>query len=257
MATAETSGRTIEEAIAAALQELDARRDEVQIEVVATGKAGLFGIGGEPARVRVTLADDEGEDEDEDQGEDEDDVDEGAEAPGDEDGEWEAEPAVPSPGGPEDPGEPVSILRHLLALMRIDAEVKAREPETPGDGVGHVTTVLDVDGEDLGLLIGRRGETLSSLQYVVNLILARRGPDGPVAGVDVAGYKRRREESLNGLARRMADRVRASGRTITLEPMPPSERRIVHLALAEDADVETASVGEGDFRKVALSPRRT
>lgn len=149
------------------------------------------------------------------------------------------------------------VLERLLELMGIQATVTARDPQSPGDGLGQVTAVLDVEGDDdLGLLIGRRGETMASLQYIVNLILTRNSEERETVSVDVAGYRRRREESLNGLAKRMADRVRSEGRTVTLEPMPANERRIVHIALAEDPEVTTASVGEGDFRKVALSPRR-
>jgi spoIIIJ-associated protein len=134
--------------------------------------------------------------------------------------------------------------------------VTVREPETPGDGVGMVSAVLDIHGEDLGLLIGRRGDTLASLQYMVNLIVSRKIKAQQLVGIDVEGYRRRREESLRGLALRMADRVRRTGRSVTLEPMPANERRIVHLTLADDPDVLTVSMGEGDSRKVAVTPRR-
>jgi spoIIIJ-associated protein len=124
-----------------------------------------------------------------------------------------------------------------------------------GDGTGLVEAVLDVSGEDLGLLIGRRGDTLAALQYILNLMIRRRLHSRLTFGIDVEGYRRRREATLNGLARRMADRVRATGQSLTLEPMPPAERRIVHLALADDPDVLTISMGEGDARKVAITPR--
>jgi spoIIIJ-associated protein len=93
---------------------------------------------------------------------------------------------------------------------------------------------------------------MASLQYLVNLMVSRRYKTNAPFGVDVEGYRRRREESLRDLAFRMAERVRRSGRSVTLEPMPPNERRIVHLALAKDPTVGTSSVGEGESRKVAI-----
>jgi spoIIIJ-associated protein len=150
----------------------------------------------------------------------------------------------------------IDILRGMLDTLGVDAHITARAPVTPGDGVGMVTAVLDVTGEDLGMLIGRRGETLMSLQYIVNLMLQRRLHKRVMVGIDVGGYRRRREEALRALAARMADRVRQTGQSITLEPMPPAERRIVHIALANSPHVLTVSIGEGDARKVAITPRR-
>src|SRR5581483_8098644 len=153
----------------------------------------------------------------------------------------------------------VDTLETLLSLMEIDADVAAREPETPGDGAGMVAAVLDVTGVDddnQGLLIGRRGETLSALQYLLNLIVNHQTRSHSVFGVDIEGYRRRRETALGDLARRVADRVRQNGQAMTLEPMPPAERRIVHLTLSDDPDVETISIGEGEARKVAITPKR-
>jgi spoIIIJ-associated protein len=148
----------------------------------------------------------------------------------------------------------VGVLEELLALMDVDATVTPRAPETPGDGVGMIEAVLDVDGEDLGILIGRRGATLASLQYVLNLIMAKKADRRVAFGIDVDGYRRRREEALVSLARRTASRVRGTGRSVTLEPMPPNERRIIHITLANDPAVMTVSIGEGEDRKVAITP---
>jgi len=150
----------------------------------------------------------------------------------------------------------VEFLQRLLELMSIDAEVTARLPETPGDGVGRASAVLDVAGEDLGILIGRRGSTLASLQYTVNHMVSRQLKSKALVTVDVEGYRRRREENLKGLALRLAEKVKATGRTITLEPMPANERRIVHLALANDPQVASFSLGDGESRKVAISLKR-
>lgn len=217
--TVEATGKTVDDATENALVDLGLERHEVEVEVLSEGRAGLFGIGGVQARVRVFAV------------------------------------------SPEEPdGDDVAYahetLETILRLMGIDADVTVRPPETPGDGVGLAKAVLDVQGDDLGLLIGRRGAALYSLQYLVNLIVSRRfNQDAPFT-VDIEGYRRRREESLRSLAFRMAERVRKSGRSVTLEPMPANERRIVHLALAQDPTVGTSSVGEGETRKVAISVRR-
>jgi spoIIIJ-associated protein len=223
----EASGRTVDEAIEKALEQLGLDETEVEIEIISMGRSGILGIGGDRARVLVRPK--------------------SSVAP-------PAARAAPPTG--EDTETAVETLKHLLELMKIDATLSVRAPETPGDGVGLVRAVLDVSGEDLGILIGRRGETLSSLQFLVNLMVSRKMKTRTAFGIDIEGYRRRREESLKGLALRMADRVKSTGQSITLEPMPPNERRIVHLALAKDPNVITVSIGEGESRKVAITPRR-
>lgn len=242
--------------------------------VLNEGRGGILGFGGGQARVLVRPVSDEDQDEDEegefDEEDDEDEDDEelehevSVEDDAGEDGEGldeveEAEADAPVAGGlskAEAIDEAADTLQELLDIMGLDTVVEPRAPQTPGDGLGMVAAVLDVTGEDLGLLIGRRGETLASLQYLLNLVMRRRTRSHLMFGVDIEGYRRRREASLCGLARRMADRVRSSGQSVTLEPMPPAERRIVHIELAEDPDVLTVSIGEGDARKVAITPRR-
>ncbi len=141
------------------------------------------------------------------------------------------------------------LVEGLLRAMHIRASVNLRAPDDSGP------LALDIKGNDLGILIGRRGETLASLQYLLNLMLSRRLKSRTAVTLDVEGYRQRREEALHNLARRMAERVRATGQAIALEPMPARERRIVHLALAEDGDVTTQSAGEGEDRKVVIVPR--
>jgi spoIIIJ-associated protein len=215
----EGSGKTVDEAVENALAEIGLDRHEVQVEVLSEGRGGLFGIGGEPARVRVKPL------------------------------------SYETPEG-EDVAFAHEQLERMLSLMGVEAKVSVRAPETPGDGAGLVHAVFDVTGDDLGVLIGRRGDTLASLQYLLNLLVSRRFKDKAPFAIDVDGYRRRREESLRGLAFRMAERVRTTGRTVTLEPMPANERRIVHLTLAKDPTVVTSSVGEGESRKVAIALRR-
>ena len=285
MAGVEAEGRTVSEATNKALEELGLRKDEVEVEVLSEGRPRLLGFRGEPARVRVTalpepaprpaapprppvVVDEDDEDEyedDEESDEDEDEeYDEDEEAEDEEEYEEEEESQPPElqkivstiKVDPADLQMAVGVLENLLRLMGLDAGVSAREPETAGDGVGMIEAVLDVDGEDLGILIGRRGTTLMSLQYVLNLIASKQANRRVSFGVDVDGYRRRREEALVSLARRTAARVRGTGRSVTLEPMPPNERRIIHITLAEDPAVMTVSVGEGEERKVAVTPSR-
>jgi spoIIIJ-associated protein len=215
MESVEISARTVEEAVEAALSELGLDRSEVEIEVLKEGKVGLFGLGGEEARVRVTPV---------------------------------AKPAI-------EPGDVAAMAKDavekLLFLMKIPATVQLRtEDEAP------FSATMDIEGEELGLLIGRRGQTLTTLQYIVSLIVSRKLKSGVRINLDVAGYKQRRQEELHNLALRIAELVKSTRRAITLEPMSPSERRVVHLALRDDPEVITQSVGEEENRKVIVSLRR-
>jgi spoIIIJ-associated protein len=141
----------------------------------------------------------------------------------------------------------------LLRILDIDAEISIREPLTAGDGLGSVLAVIDIKGDDLGLLIGRRGDTLVAFQYLVNLILGRKYPGRGGITIDVEHYKHRNEERIVNLAKRMAERVRQTGNSITLEPMPAADRRIIHMTFADDPELETNSIGEGENRKVVIS----
>jgi spoIIIJ-associated protein len=140
----------------------------------------------------------------------------------------------------------MDLLEELLEKMGVEADIELREEEP---------ITLNVIGEDLGILIGRRGETLAAVQFVLNQMLNQKTGDWLSVIVDAEDYRLRREEQLQGLARRMADRARYYRQSVTLEPMPPNERRIVHMALADDANVETHSIGEGDDRRVVIAPK--
>ncbi len=142
------------------------------------------------------------------------------------------------------------LLEDIVSLTGAEVTVTLRHAHR--DDIGG--PVFDIDGDDAGLLIGRRGETLRSLQFLTTLIASRRMEERVSIFVDVAGYQERRYESLTTLAEKVASRVASSGRPITLEPMPPNERRIVHLALADNPDVETGSTGSGDGRRVVVEP---
>ena len=242
----EATGKSVEDAISRGLAELKAAPADVMIEVLEEPNTGLFGFGARQARVRLVLlrqrkpAESEVVEEEDDEPAD----DLAAEAPADMMDEDLAEDAVV---GQE-------VLTELLAKMRIEAQVSVQriEAETEGE---ETHWMLNVTGDSISRLIGRRGETLSSLQYIVRLICSRRLQRRANIIIDAGGYKMGRSNRLRGLAKRMAKQAVQQGRTITLEPMHANERRIIHLTLRGRGDVTTRSVGEGRARKVTIVPK--
>jgi len=148
------------------------------------------------------------------------------------------------------------VLESLLAAMGVAASVVLKDKPSVEDEEASGAVVFDIRGDDLGILIGRRGQTLSSLQYVVRLIMAHQRKARVPVSIDVEGYRERRDKALQSLALRMAEEVKVKGEPFTLEPMPAYERRIIHLALAEHPDVTTQSIGVGEARRVVISPRK-
>ena len=147
----------------------------------------------------------------------------------------------------------IGVVDRLLTSMGVSAVATIGKP--PADAPD--TLFIEIAGDDSGLLIGRRGETLRAIQFIVNLMLVQQ--DTPQQGrviLDVEHYKENRARTLRDLALRMADRVATSGRSVTLEPMPANERRVIHVTLADHPRVSTASEGFGDTRKVSIMPRR-
>ena len=136
------------------------------------------------------------------------------------------------------------ILDTLLELLGVTGEVEILSDEIPLD--------LNIQGDDLGILIGRRGQTLASLEYVTKLMVVGQLKAWIPLTLDVAGYKKRRRDSLQRLALYLAEQVKSRRRAITMEPMPADERRIVHLTLSDNPDVTTQSMGEGENRKVVI-----
>jgi spoIIIJ-associated protein len=141
------------------------------------------------------------------------------------------------------------ILDTLLGLLGVTGKVEVISDEIP--------LALDIKGDDLGILIGRRGQTLACLEYITKLILVGRLKTWLPLSVDVAGYKERRRDSLQRLALYLAEQVKSRRNSITMEPMPADERRIVHLTLADNPDVTTHSIGEGEDRKVVILLRQS
>ena len=140
--------------------------------------------------------------------------------------------------------------------MDLPSKVTISDEFTVNSGNGDTASIgLNIEGEDLGILIGRRGQTMVSLQYIVRLIVSHKLDVKMPIVLDVEGYKQRRCEGLRVLAKKLADHVRARSVPFTMEPMPAFERRVVHMALADSAYVTTESVGEGENRKVVIVPK--
>lgn len=251
----EFSGRTVEDAIRQAEAELGERRGALSIEVITAGRSGVFGIGAEPARIRVRRPAPEPEPPAPEREREAFVPNLAEETPIDrvvaqESGDFESEPSATHPisaNGADLPDEAADVLRNLLATMGFDAEVTVRSNEDP--------VMLGITGHNLGVLIGRRGDNLSALQFMVNLILSKNRRQWPRVVIDVENYRARREESLRSLADRTAYRVRRSGRPFTLDAMPAGDRRVIHLSLRDESDIETYSIGEGIARRVVIAPK--
>jgi spoIIIJ-associated protein len=209
------------------MNQLNASREEIKVDVLSEGKPGIFGVGTEKAVIQVERL-----------------------SPM-----TEPEEDIHNEKNVTEVAE--EILEMLLDLMGIEATIIPESLQTT-NGEEQVTLPLafNIQGEDLGILIGRRGQTLAALQYVVRLIINHQMKVWTPIVIDVEGYKQRRSEALQALAVRIAEQVRVKGVPFTLEPMPAYERRIIHLALTDHPDVITESTGEGDARKVVVLPDR-
>ncbi len=266
----EAIGESVEVAIVNGLARLglgpdDRSKEGLHIEILDEGRRGVLGLGARDARVRITwqpVAPAPSEETPpsppvepvETVAETETGTGTTDEAPSVAVGVEEAEDEA------EDEGAEVAqiaqgVLKELLEMMGFDSvqiELRRAEPASPDEVA---PWVLDIHGPGTDVLVGRRGETLAALQHITRLITGREVGSWVHIVVDVEGFKGRRERSLRRLARRMAEQAIRTGRVVMLEPMPPYERRIVHLALRDHPDVTTESVGAGDRRKVTIIPR--
>jgi spoIIIJ-associated protein len=216
-ASVETTAPTVGEAVDRGLAKLGLQRDQVEIVVLEEGRLGHTPGSGIPSRVRLTALD---------------------------------------PSAAEDPElEAVrTVVQELLARMRVNASTTAQWT-VPEDEHEARHALIEIHGQDLGIMVSRRGEALSAMQYLVRMIVARRlGRPLPVI-IDVEGYRRRREQQLRRMARRAAEQAVERGRTVMLEPMPANERRIIHIELRGHEGVTTESVGIGRQRKVTVVPK--
>ena len=268
--TLEIIAPTVEEAIAQGLAQLGLTADAVSVEVLDAGNKGLFGLGKPQVRVRLTVVPPAGT------------VvppsstkevkTESAPAPKLEPKrvEKKQEPVaetrksapVSSPSGKEAEPQPEhdalldhteAVVSRMLHLLNLEAQVSAHYGEAERDGRRSIH--VDIRGNDLSVLIGRRSETLTAFQYVASLIVGKETEQFVQLTVDVEGYRDRREKQLIQMAKRMADQVAKSGRRQTLEPMPSGERRVIHIALRDHPAVKTESTGEEPYRKVMILPK--
>jgi spoIIIJ-associated protein len=246
----EVQGASVDEAIDKGLAQLGVARNDVIVEVVDEGSSGFLGIGGRDAVVRLKVL---GRPKFEDKAPRKVEVEQAGGGPtGKQEAISEAKPAVQG-ADPAEAEAAQEIMNTLLAMMSVEASVTVTETDAD-DLTGEVRSVLDIRGKDMGVLIGPRGETLNALQYVTRLMAGHQLKQRTSFIVDVEGYRARREQALASLANRMADKAVRAGRPMTLEPMPPNERRIIHLTLRQDDRVHTESTGEGQRRKVRIYP---
>lgn len=236
----EKNAKNKEMAIEMALKELGAQRDEVEIEVLDEGSKGFLGIGARDARVRVTLIKES----------------ENAEkaapkrtaekpaakaketAPKD-------KPKKPSEGSPEDDAK--KFLTDIFSAMKLDVNIDTKMDEQ--------TVSIDLSGENMGIVIGKRGDTLDALQYLTSLVVNQRSEDYIKVSIDTENYREKRTEALLALSNRLAEKVTKTGKKFTLEPMNPYERRVIHSNLQSSETVTTYSVGSEPYRKVVIAPK--
>jgi len=271
--TLEIIAPTVEEALSQGLAQLGLTADAVSVEVLDTGNKGLFGLGKPQVRVRLTVNPPPGtvsvSEVKETQTEPAEKPKKAAkrvEKKSEPIAQIQEKPVVDArQGAPVKQAEsqpehdPVldhteAVVSKLLHLLNLEAQVSAHYG-APGRDEQRRNINVDIRGNDLSVLIGRRSETLSAFQYIASLIIGKETEQFVQLTVDVEGYRDRREKQLIQMAKRMAEQVAKSGRRQTLEPMPSDERRIIHIALREHPDVTTESTGDDPYRKVTIIPK--
>jgi spoIIIJ-associated protein len=233
----ETEGDTIDQAIDNALASLGVERDRISIEIVSEGKRGILGFGTQKARVRASLRRPT--------------VEENHLEPGlDPVGVASAAPKPLTEAETAALGEKAKgVLVEILRRMGIEASVQAKI----GDTVDEI--ILEVICDDSGLLIGRKGQTLEALQYLVTRIAGeRQGSEAPHILVDVENYRQRRKKSLEDMALRLGEKAKRQRKTVTVDALSAADRRIVHAALQDDPWITTKSLGQGSYRRLLIIP---
>ncbi|HBG74450.1 MAG: hypothetical protein A2X25_14115 [Chloroflexi bacterium GWB2_49_20] len=241
--TIEIIAPSVEEAVERGLADLGLPEDEVDVEVLDSGSRGLFGLGGRQVRVRISVKNS---------------------ITSQNTTSTSSTSSIPSNTSVKennlmnsDPDDVLNqteqVVSELLHKMKVTAQVSAHYGDVDEDGRQPI--FVDIRGSDLGILIGRKAEILNALQYIVNLMLGKQLEHWVQVIVDVEGYRARRERQIRQMASRMADQAIKTGKRQILEPMPASERRLVHLELRNHPDVATQSIGEEPSRKVTISPK--
>ena len=223
MDSKEFTGKNVEEALQSALTELNVTIDQIEYEVLEKESGGFLGLlGGKPAKIAVKLK--------------------------------EAEKEQIKETGTNNDKDLCQIattfLNEILTAMGLDTEIKAEFTENKDE------IDIDLSGSDMGVLIGKRGATLDSLQYLVSLVVNKESDSYIKIKLDTENYRERRKETLENLAKNIASKVKKTRRNVSLEPMNPYERRIIHSCLQSDSYVETHSEGEEPFRKVVVTLKK-
>jgi spoIIIJ-associated protein len=254
--TLEIIAPSIEEAIAKGLNQLGLPREAVDVDVLDSGSRGLFGLGSRQARVRLSILSSH------DHAEIEEEADRllietspVEEIFRDEAAEEEAPAEAPVEGDQNALEVAQHVIEELLERMRVRATVNARYIQ-PQESHDQPVILVDIQGNDLSILIGRRTETLNALQYISSLIIGKELGHWTPMMIDVQGYRIRREKALRQLARRMAEQAVHTGRRQVMEAMPPAERRVIHLELRDHPQVATESIGEEPNRKVTINIKK-
>jgi len=247
----EISATTVDEAIKQALEQLAAQEDDVVIEVLATPRAGVLGLGARQARVRVTRRTSNV-------------ATSGVQSPPLAPPAIERHPREPAAGDTGDGEEGLQAQREAVDLDQLAQEARevlikvlelmderAEVLRTQGDPE---SVELEIKGDGSGILIGRHGQTLDALEYLVNRIVARRIRDAAPVVLETESYRARRRQQLQRMALSMGERAKRDHRPMTLDPMPPRDRRVVHLALKDDPMLTTRSSGDGFLRSIEIVP---
>lgn len=227
----ETEGDTIDKAIENALKLLGVERDKITVDILSEGKKGILGFGSQKARIRATLRKSA--------------IDLGA-------SELQPAPVEQSLIAAEAAAmgqKAKEVLAEILNLMGISAEVELKIGEKTDE------TVVEIRAENSGLLIGRKGQTLEALQYLVSRIAGERGgTEGPHIVVDIENYRQRRRKSLEDMALRLGEKAKRQRKTVTVDALSAADRRIIHAALQDDPWVTTKSLGQGSYRRLLIIP---
>lgn len=230
----EFSGKTVDDAITEACQEFTVTSDRLDYEVIDKGSSGFLGLGTKPALIKARILDENSKKEESSAAKE-------SVSEKKEDKKESAAPAVKA----ETANDPKEFLDKVFKAMELDVNVKVEQ-------IGNDMNI-ELSGDEMGVLIGKRGQTLDSLQYLTSLVVNKGSNKYIRVKVDTENYRKRRKDTLENLAKNLAYKVKRTKRPVTLEPMNPYERRVIHSALQNDKYVSTHSEGEEPFRRVVIT----
>jgi spoIIIJ-associated protein len=237
----EIEGKTIDEAIEKACSEFNVSREKLNIEIISDGATGFLGLGSKKAKIKASIMS----------------IDMAMDTPAEQSKKGAQKKSPPisgsiEPEGPEDSETTAMrakrILEGILLRMNLDCPLTVEET---ADKI-----LLKIRGDGSGLLIGKRGQNLDAIQYIVNKSVSKYTNNRKMIVVDTESYRKKREESLIALAEKLAEKVRKSKKALTVGHMNAHDRRVIHLALQNDESLTTKSRGEGEFRKIVIMPAK-